>query len=311
MKVILMNDIENFNNQLNRRSYQMDEISKDFNRQVELLLKSSFSRLKRHEKIVIIGAGNLTDVSLEFLLRFFNEVILTDVDIDSLVRSVNYLRLPNNLRRRVECRRVEYTGFEVNNFFNDFKERLINCRTQEKIMQVIDSLLKGIENYRFLKDDTDVDFIYVSPIYTQLVLQQVISEANYLKDRGYPSHLVEFIKMYMLDKMSEVIDRFNSNLVSCLSDDGELFVLSDIFQLNKDSGFYRRVKNSIRNHSVMEELYEGYKKKYGMGLGDFGLYNLDDKLHQTLSRWLLWPFDNESSFVVKLNIYRNRMEEIL
>lgn len=298
-----MKNIEKFNNQLNRRTYQRNYISKDFNEQVELLLKSSFLRLQKKEKIVIIGAGNMSDVSLEFLLRFFNKVILTDVDIVSLEDTVRYMRLPNSLLDRVECRRIEYTGFEQNEFFKDFKERLVNCRDEEKTSKVLDSLLSGLKRYQFLKEEDDIDFIYVSPIYTQLVYHQIKQECNILLDNGFSKDLVEFISSYMLDEMVNVIDRFNKNLVKKLGKEGVLFVLSDIFQLPVKSGFYRRVKNSIRNYSVMEELYEGYKKKYGMGLGDYGLYNLDEKLQNTLSRWLIWPFDEESSFIVKLKIY--------
>ena len=298
-----MKKIESFNHQLNKRTYHSDSISKDFGAQIELLLKSAFLRLEQKRKIVIIGAGNLNDLSLDFVLRFFDKVVLTDVDIDTVSETVRYMRLPNKLKQKLECRRIEYTGFEQNQFFADFKERLVNCYTEEKIKQVIDSKLLHLNRYKFLKDDDDIDFIYVSPIYTQLVYHQVQSECDVLQENGYPIHLVDYIKGYLLDEMINVIDRFNNNLVKKLQQNGVMFVLSDIFQLKNSSGFYRRVKNSIRNYSVMEELYEGYKEKYGMGLGDYGLYNLDGKLKNTLSRWLIWPYDEESSFIVKLKIY--------
>lgn len=298
-----MKNIEQFNNQLNRRRYRSDALSKDFNSQIDLLLKSTFAKLEQRRKIIVIGAGNMSEISLEMLLRFFDEIILTDVDIDTLTDTVRYMRLPAKLRSRIECRRVEYTGFEQTHFFEDFKERIVNCRTPEKIKQVIESKLQPLKRYRFLKDDENIDFIYVSPIYTQLIYHQVLEECKVLEESGYPKHLISYIRDYMLDEMVNVIERFNSNLVSKLQKGGMMFVLSDIFQLPMSSGFYRRVKNSIRNYSVMEELYEGYKEKYGMGLGDYGLYNLNERLTETLSRWLIWPFDEESSFIVKLKIY--------
>jgi hypothetical protein len=43
---------------------------------------------------------------------------------------------------------------------------------------------------------------------------------------------------------------------------------------------------------------------YGIGLGDFGLINLDDKLEVVSSKWVLWPFDEKSSFVVKIQTYK-------
>ena len=298
-----MKNIEMFNRQLNSRIYYENDLTNEYKNQIELLLKSSFSKLENKGKIVIIGAGNMSDFSLEFLLRFFNRVILTDVDIKSINETIRYMRLPSNLKQKVEVRRIEYTGFEANLFFDDFKERIVNCRTKEKIRQVINSKLDAIKNYEFLKYETDIDFIFVSPIYTQLVYNQVLEECRILEDNRYPKHLVTYIREFMLDEMVNVINRFNENLVNKLSKNGLMFVLSDIFQLQLTSGFYRRVKNSIKNLSVMEELYDGYKEKYGMGLGDYGLYNLDSLLKPDLSRWLIWPYDEESSFIVKLKIY--------
>jgi hypothetical protein len=298
-----MNGIERFNNQINKRKYFSNSISKEYTDQIEMLLKSAFSRLEKREKIVIIGAGNLSDFSVEFLLKYFETVVLTDVDVEAINDGLRYMRLPQKYNSRIDVRRIEYTGFENAEFFVDFKERIINCYTEEKINKVIMSKLKSISTYKFLKDDEDIDFIYVSPIYTQLIYHQLLAECKVLEDNGYPKHLVKYIRELMLDQMTYVIERFNKNLVNKLSNEGALFVLSDIFQLEIKSGFYRRVANSIKNYSVMEELYDGYKEKYGMGLGDYGLYNLGFLARSTLSRWLIWPYDEVSSFIVKLEIY--------
>ena len=200
---------------------------------------------------------------------------------------------------------MDYTGFEKNQFFKDFKERIVNCHTFEKIDQVIDSKLAGLTDYKFLKDYSEsADFVYISPIYTQLVYNQILRECAILRESGYPEHLIKYIESILLDKMVEVIDRFNDNIVRTLKPLGQLMVLSDIFQVDIGSDFYLRVKNGIRNYEVMEEIYEGYKTKYGIGLGDYGLLNLDEKLTSYLSRWLIWPFNDKSAFIVKLKIYK-------
>jgi hypothetical protein len=40
-----------------------------------------------------------------------------------------------------------------------------------------------------------------------------------------------------------------------------------------------------------------------MGLGDYGLYNLDEKMEGNLTKWLVWPFREETNLIVKLKIY--------
>jgi len=147
----------------------------------------------------------------------------------------------------------------------------------------------------------------MSPIYTQLVYNQVLRECSILRESGYPEHMIKYIENIMLDKMVHVIDRFNDNIIKTLNDDGYLLVISDVLQLDKNSNFYLRVKNGIRSHEVMEEIYSAYKEKHGIGIGDYGLLNLDEKLKSYLSRWLIWPFDGSTSFVVKLKIYKKEL----
>jgi hypothetical protein len=301
--------MEVFNRDLNNSLNQENKDVDAFRLQVDLILKSLVERLNGNEKVIVIGAGKMKDFSATFFVRRFDEVVLTDVDMNSVIEAESKLKLSDKDKKKITKIRIEYTGFEKNAFFQDFKERIINCRTFEKIDQVLASKMEGLENYRFLRDyENSGDLIYVSPIYTQLVYNQVLRECSVLRENGYPEHMLKYIENVMLDKMVGIINTFNDNIIKALKDDGYLIVLSDVFQLDKKSDFYLRVKNGIRSHEVMEEMYEGYKKKYGMGIGDYGLLNLDDKLKSYLSRWLIWPFDEKSSFVVKLKIYKKDLK---
>jgi len=304
-----MKYMEVFNRDLNNSLKQENKDVDAFRLQVDLILKSLVERLNENQRVIVIGAGKMKDFSAAFFVRSFNEVILTDVDMSSVIEAESKLKLNEKDRSKITNIRIEYTGFEKNQFFQDFKERIINCRTFDKIDQVISSKLNGLDNYKFLrKYENSGNLVYVSPIYTQLVYNQILRECSILRENGYPEHMLKYIENTMLDKMVGIIDTFNDNIIRTVKDDGYLIVLSDVFQLDKNSDFYLRVKNGIRNHEVMEEIYEGYKKKYGMGIGDFGLLNLDEKMKSYLSRWLIWPFDESSSFVVKLKIYKKELK---
>ncbi len=305
-----MKFMEIFNHDLNNSLNQENKDIDAFRLQVDLILKSLVERLNDNKIAIVIGAGKMKDFSATFFVRRFDEVVLTDVDMNTVIEAEGKFNLSEKDKKKITKIRIEYTGFEKNAFFQDFKERIINCRTFGKIDQVISSKLRGLEDYRFLRDyEGSGDLVYVSPIYTQLVYNQILRECSVLRENGYPEHMLKYIENTMLDKMVQIIDTFNDNIIRTLKDDGYLIVLSDVFQLDKKSNFYLRVKNGIRSHEVMEEMYEGYKKKYGMGIGDYGLLNLDEKLKSYLSRWLIWPFDEDSSFVVKLKIYKKRLKE--
>ena len=303
-----MKVIETFNRKLNQSlTYENKEI-KAFRQQVDLILKSVYERLNRNERAIIIGAGKMKDFSLTFFVKNFKQTVITDIDLNTVNEAIKEFRFSPRELEKVTKIRMDYTGFEKNQFFNDFKERIINCHSFEKIDQVINSKLVGLENYRFLKAYPEsADLVFISPIYTQLVYNQVLIECSVLRENRYPEHMIKYIESVLLDKMVEVIDRFNDNLIETISPLGQLVALSDIFQVDIGSNFHLRVKNGIKNYEVMEEIYEGYKLKYGTGLGDYGLLNLDEKLAPYLSRWLIWPYDNKSVFVVKLKIYKKKL----
>ena len=77
--------------------------------------------------------------------------------------------------------------------------------------------------------------------------------------------------------------------------------------MNVGSDFDLRIMSGIKSKEVMDTIYQNYSAEFGMGLGDYGLYNLDEKLKSYLSRWLIWPFDGSTSFVVKLKIYKKEL----
>lgn len=310
-----MKNIERFNRDLNQSSKLIKKDKESLNIQVNLLLKSIVSRLPETNRAIIIGAGKMEDFSPTFFVNSFDEVIFTDVDLSSVNETLESLGLTDTQKKKITKIRIEYTGFEKNLFFQEFKERIINYRTYEKIDQVINNRLKGLEQYQFLKDyQGSADLVYVSPIYTQLIYNQILHECAILRENRYPEHLLKHIEEKMLDEMTIIISRFNDNLINTVKDDGTLLVLSDILQVDIGSDFHLRIKNGFKNYDVMEEIYARYAKNYGVGLGDYGLLNLDKKLKTKMSRWLLWPYDDNSLFVVKLKIYikeRTMKEELI
>lgn len=291
----LMKHIEQFNYALNSSVASDNSIMKET---VDFVIRYALRSLSNRNQILIIGAGKCQDFSLSVFLDEFDKVVLTDVDLESMKKCVN--------QRNVTVQQVEYTGFEQHAFFDDFKERIVNARDFDKIDQIIEHKMKPIHNYVFLEEEFGTyDMVYVSPIYTQLVYNQVLREVSILRESGYPEHLLKYIENKMLDEMIGVINRFNDNVMKLLHKEGRLLVLSDVFELNVGSEFHLRVANSIRNKSVMDEIYERYRNKYGMGLGDYGLFNLDEQMINVHSRWMMWQFTNEREFAIKLNIYKN------
>ena len=131
-----MKQIEDFNNRVNSSRLYPQE-NKDFQDQINLLLKTFFEQLSSTDKACIIGAGNLSDFSLHEFLRIFNEVTLTDIDEISMKRALSFQRLSRPQYRQVDLRKIEYTGFEKFDLFNSLKERFVKCLSEDKIKSIV------------------------------------------------------------------------------------------------------------------------------------------------------------------------------
>ncbi|AIO18896.1 hypothetical protein KQ51_01017 [Candidatus Izimaplasma bacterium HR1] len=299
-----MSIIQSFNNKLNQSFTKRSSVNLSFSKQVDIILNSTLQKNKNFRQALIIGAGKMEDFSLYFFTKYFDKVVITDIDTLSVSKVVNEMKLSKSERKKIIIKEVEYTGFEKANFFSDFRSEIYKISTFDAIDKFLETKFEEIKDYEFLKNDfRKYDFIYVSPIYTQLIYNQILLECSLLREGGYQENLLKYIENVILDEMVNIINRFNSNIVHLMGEYGKLFVLSDIFEVNVGSEFDLRITSGIKDRNIMDHIYEQYTKKYGMGLGDFGLYNLDEKINAGIYKWLKWPFKDNTNLIIKLKIY--------
>jgi hypothetical protein len=292
-----MKQIEQFNRLLNHSRRQDKKDDPLYREQIDTIVRSILREKPANSQACIIGAGPCTDFSLTAFLESCSRVIVTDVDQQSLDDCVKN-------KQRTTTKVVEYTGFDDVGFFELFGPMIWQSKTEEDIDQFFTKMIENVKEYRFLQDyENKNDLVFVSPIYTQLLYQQMMLELGGLVHDGYDEALAQHCQERFLDVMLGVIERFNQNLIPLLKDDGTLLVLSDVFELEHDSDFYRKVVHSIKQKDVMDEIYHTYLNTYGYGLGDYGLEDLKKHLAMTKSRWLLWRYNDDKSYAVHLCIY--------
>ena len=300
-----MSIIKEFNHNLNQSLKRSKTENATFRNTIDVVLKSTILKNVNFRQALIIGAGKTEEFSLCFFMKYFGKVYATDVDIKTLRESIEDLEINAKLRKKLVIQELEYTGFKEHNFFEDFRSEVFKMSSLDQIEVFLEKKMKEIETYYFLPEKVNgFDFIYVSPIYTQLVYNQVLLECSLLRESGYQENLIKHIENVMLDEMVSVIERFNRNIVRLLSVDGTLFVLSDVFEVNVGSAFSRRITSGIQSRDIMDDIYEQYKESYGMGLGDFGLFNLDEMIDEVTYKWFIWPFKEDTNLIVKLKIYK-------
>jgi len=303
-----MNTIKSFNHRLNQSIISEQLAFSKFRSNVDKRLKTHIVKLNDAKRVCIIGAGNLSDFSLSLFCMNFDEILITDVDIESSKEVVKKIQKKNKCQKNIIFKEVEYTGFNKAKFFTDFSREITRCISFDEIDRYIKTKIKMITEYTFLSDyENYFDLVYVSPIYTQLIYQQLLLECSKLREKGFQENFLKYIEHEMLDEMIDVIKRFNTNIMKLVSKDGTLVVLSDILQLDNQSDYKKSIEEKINDYPKMEEEYRRYSNKYGMGLGDFGLYNLDMQMQIKDSVWLLWPFNKDTSFAVKMKVYEKKI----
>ena len=302
-----MRTIQDFLVQLNQNSAFHVSGQNYFKEKVDLYLKPTILKNQNFRQALIIGAGRMSDFSLSFFMRFFDKVVITDVDIESSKQHVDSLKLTATQKQKLSFKRIEYTGLEEVEFFQKLDNAVHHFQTRNDVVDFLIEIYHEVYNYEFLKEQTgSYDFIYVSPIYTQLIYQQLLLRTELYHRQGIHPEIIMYLKESMLDKMIQVINRFNDNLIKLLHPDGQLFVLSDFFEMKNDSEFHKRIRASLMSYDVMESIYQNYVKEYGMGIGDYGLYHLEQRLVSNIGKWLLWPLKKESSFLVRCKVYKKK-----
>jgi hypothetical protein len=289
-----MNSIKQFNRILNSDDYNRFEQWEFYRNELTKFILDNSN--KSNGSTLILGVGNSDDLDLSKLSKLTESITLSDIDNKSLNKTFKKYSLDPKKSIKLN---FDYTGLDKNINWNNFIDIMIKAKGIKAIDYNFNRLSLAIKNYSF-PITQKYDLVIVSPIYTQLVFQQGLSNINILHNLNYPENLLNYIKEKLLWLMQVVIDTFNDNVISTLHENSTLFVISDVFEANLNSIFYKET-TGLKN---IESIYKNYQEKYGIGIGDYGLINMNEKLKINTSKWFEWPFSSDKTFFVKVALYK-------
>ncbi|XMB73117.1 hypothetical protein RJI07_04180 [Mycoplasmatota bacterium WC30] len=294
-----MNSIKQFNQILNSSEQNRFEIWRDYRKEVTTFLLECLNN-KKYRNLIILGAGNLDDININEIAYFFEKITLSDIDINALEIAKNKYKSACD---KVEIIEAEYTGLKDYDDWNNFINNILLLTNESEIKEYFFKLEKEIEKHRFTQH-TKYDVVIVTPIYTQLLLQQILKNISILDSLNYPKPLLRCLETSALEIMPKVVEVFNNNVKMLISDEGCLFVLSDIFETKIDSDFYRKVNPIINNQIEMFNFYSDYVNKFGVGVGDYGINHFVESWTIKKSQWFEWPFNKDKSIFVRAAFFK-------
>ncbi|XFA98753.1 hypothetical protein ACAG96_07735 [Candidatus Izemoplasma sp. B36] len=290
-----MNSVENFQNILNKSNANR---YKKWTRYRALLTNYIISKIKSNQisKTIILGAGNSDDIDLKKIENYTEFLMLADIDLEAMKKAISKYKLDKNMCTIIK---IDFLGLDDSKYWNNFVQEIIKLSTKAEIEIFLNKIREEILSFNFLPDKK-FDLVIVTPIYTQLFLNQSLVFLDILNNLNYKVDLINFLKTEFLKISSIVINKFNENVINLMDKSSHLIVVSDIFEADYNSDFYRNISSLDEMDQVLLE----YQKKYGIGLGDYGLINLDQYLVSQSSKWLEWPFNKNKCFFVKVNEYK-------
>lgn len=299
-----MNSIEEFNQIHNQVSKRRKDWKTYRNNVTSYILGFFPNNNLEIFKILIIGAGNCDDIDLSMIQKIKSHIYLSDIDRVALDYAVKSYQMDKD---KTTVLQTEFTGLSHSVLWNDFVKRMLKLKTKHEIEKELKELQKRIENYSFLETyQNQFDLIIISPIYTQLLYQQLVLNLNVLESVNYSSELIHYINDSFMQRMPKIIQQFNQNTIALLKNQATLIVMSDIYEVQNNNPLFQELHEYITQPEQLDAYQKNYLENYGYGFGDYGLYHLEETTNLKTHKWFEWPFSTEKTMFVKVEIFEHK-----
>lgn len=296
-------DIKNFSTLLNNSistEYKINNWN-NYRNKIKSFINKNIQN-KKEKKIVVLGAGDCGDVALKFLKNNFKKVLLTDIDENALKRG---LKSQNN--SDIEYNIIDYTGLDNIKFFEKLISLLNKVKGVHKIINYIDNSLENIKQKNLpneLQDEFEV--VLSLPIYTQFLYQHFQTLINYYKIyKKYNSNEISEISTFILNKTKTVIKNYNYFIKEITTENGRIISLLDMLEYKSDSKEIKKIRSleTLKKRKDKDKLIKNLIKKSGFGIPNYAFNDLKDIFSEKKSKWLLWNFDKNRTFIVKIILF--------
>jgi len=256
--------MEQFYSKLNS-SYDVDMLYKryeNYRQEVSHIIKK---QLKPRDSVLIVGPGNLNDLDLETFTD--QPVHMLDIDLRSVEEGI---RRQNHLISDYRLIQGDITGLSKSGFYNNFN-----------LLQL------DYDKIEFDFELNQYDLIIILPIYTQILLPQLMMEVSYESLNAY------------LPLIQERINNFNSLLYRHLNEEGRLVIFSDVLEYKTDQEEAKYLIAHKNHKIILDDFFNSYLNTFGHGLGSYGILDASTKVRQNELGYLVWPFSDDRTMLVQ------------
>lgn len=290
--------MEKFNNDVNHSGNLDKKYSAwaNYRKNINMFIKNSIKG-KSCNNIFIFGAGECNDIDLKFLTDIFDSVTLSDIDDISVNEGILRQKLSESAKAKINVVMADYTGLHKKGFFQQISDLINDKKTEMEISKHIKTAISELKDTDILSSyKNNYSVVLVLPTYTQIAYTQMEALLRILYQYNiYEVDDLNKIITTLYNLMPKIIGRYNDLILSLVSDNDVVLVLTDILEIT-DSHVQEKLLSNINDTSYMKN----YLETDYSDLGKMGLDNLNNKIKILNEIYTFWPFDKGKDYVVSM-----------
>lgn len=282
--------MEKFNNDVNNSGNLLDKYKNWTKYRNQITGEISKMINKTCKNIIVLGAGECNDIDLRFLVSTFDEVTLTDIDIQSIDDGIARQKLTQYEISKISKVQVDYTGLSKVGFFATLAKLAVEKTAHIKISTYINETISNLKIKEILPQHQEkYDMVLVCPTYTQLAYTQMEVLLKILYQHGiYRVDNLNKIITTMHRSMKTIIKNYNDLLLSLANKNGVIFVLTDIAEIIDEKNI-KYLSDNIANSQLIKD----WLVDNNLEFGEIGRSDLIAKIDVAHEFWVIWAFDKQ------------------
>ncbi|MGE7988969.1 hypothetical protein [Lysinibacillus fusiformis] len=241
------------------------------------------------ERIGIVGAGNCDDLNLEYLASKCKELVLFDIDYQSMQMALE--KLDVSTRSKITLVEVDITNLNSMDFYHQFETIVSENQSPKKVIKFLVTAANELKanNLIMEKYRESFDIVACSAIYSQLFYNWALFKLDELGSYSN-SDFIKILEKGLVYLRNKTVNICNDELYKIANINAGIVCWADLFEMEQSD--YSVIKKNDVN-----SLIPLFKRK-GIQASLKGIQGINSKMDEFIvMRDWVWHFsDNKSYF---------------
>lgn len=212
---------------------------------ITLFILDAIQLLRKHEKVVVLGAGNCSDINISILATHFEKIFLVDIDTEAANGAVE--KVPEEFRKKIDVINEDLTGLYSSRVMKDLIDSIQrkNIKRINRSLNNIKSEVKHLPRPLSHLNST-CDLVISSCVSSQFFMPLFIAMCD-----GLNRKIFNEIYPTAVTVANSLASRYLELMYNIIGPAGYLVFIADIFEWSNYDGKLSPFAEVFRNHSII------------------------------------------------------------